>query len=438
MESTTGPTTGTGNAPYARLLDALGNPIFTTENGALNTSIDSLLFWEQVDGNAVNTNVWNQSTSGMAIAQANGFLTLNSGAALTAGAYAILSSIKNMNLYGHLPMRTTINARVPVAAQANMTMELGVGVVAANTAPTDGAYFRWTPAGTLVCVINNNGTETVSAPVVAPPLTEAGLFDIVIVEDAVQFLIDDNLVMSIDVPLGQAYPVSAGRQPIFARVYNAGVAPAVAPSISIGQVIVVQEALNQNRLWKESAVMLGRGLYQSPITTYAQTANHANSTSPASATPSNTVAGYTTLGGRWQIAAPLGAATDLALFAYQVPAMYQLLLTSVAISCVNLGAAVATTASILDWALGINASAVSLATADAAGVWAPRRIPIGIQAFQVADGIGKQAPDIVRVFDPPLVIDGGRFAHVILQLPVGTATASQILRGDVTFNGYFE
>ena len=44
------------------------------------------------------------------------------------------------------------------------------------------------------------------------------------------------------------------------------------------------------------------------------TANHANSTSPSSATLANATAGYSTLGGRFQFAAILGAATDYARF----------------------------------------------------------------------------------------------------------------------------
>lgn len=369
MDSSSAISTGLGNAPFARLLDANGNSLFTTENGALDVSIDSLLFWEQVDGNAVNTNTWNQSTSGMTIAQANGFLTLNSGSALTAGAYAILSSINNINLYGHLPVRMTMNAHIPVNPGANLVMELGMGQAATNAPPTDGVFFRWTGT-TLVCVMNFGGGETVSPPITPPPLMEAALFDIVCVEDAVNFFLDDELVATIQVPLAQAYPVSAGHQPVFARCYNGGSSPAAAPQINIGQVVVVQEALNQNRLWREVAAIMGRGGYQSPVTPFGQTANHANSANPASATLSNTAA--------------------------------------------------------------------SLATVDGAGVWGPRRIPIGLQTFLVGDLIGRAATDIVRAFDPPLIVDSARFLHVIAQIPFGTASLGQILRGDVTITGYFE
>ncbi len=170
----------------------------------------------------------------------------------------------------------------------------------------------------------------------------------------------------------------------------------------------------------------------------AQTANHANSTSPSSATLSNTAAGYTTLGGRWQFAAVGGAATDYALFGYQVPATHRLIVKGVAISTVNTGAAVATTAHILDWSLAVNSTAVSLATTDSDPVWAPRRIPLGIQSLLVSAGIGAMANDLSRTFEVGIVCQPSRFFHIILQMPVATATASQVIRGDVMVDGILE
>ena len=177
-------------------------------------------------------------------------------------------------------------------------------------------------------------------------------------------------------------------------------------------------------------------------TTGLQAPNHANSTSPASAVLSNTAAGYATLGGRYQFAAPVGAATDFALFGYQVPTSYRFVMTGIRISSCNTGAAVATTATILDWGVAVGSTAVSLATVDAIAASptsAPRRVPVGIQGYEVAAGIGRCAPDIVANFsNSPLNVESGRFVHVVLQVPVGTATAAQIIRGDVQVMGYFE
>jgi hypothetical protein len=184
-----------------------------------------------------------------------------------------------------------------------------------------------------------------------------------------------------------------------------------------------------------------RGAYQGPApASLTQTANHANSTSPSSATLSNVAPGYSTLGGRYQFAMVAGAATDYALFGFVVPGNYQLYINSITISTVNTGAAnSATTATVLDWALAVNSNNQSLATAEAPPLtWAPRRIPLGTQAFLVSAGIGAVATDIIRNFPCPIVCDAGRYVHVIVQIPVGTNTAGQVIRGDVMINGYFE
>lgn len=434
------PTLPTWNNPF---LTGGQAPSFV-ESGSMAVSLNALIFTDQVDGNAVNTNLWLTSVLTQTITQSAGFINLNAGASVATATYAILTSIKALQLYGHLPFTVVIRAKINITPIANATVELGIGVAATTAAPTDGAFYRWAPDGTFRCVINNAGVETLSAALPAPAINTEHIFEIDVVEDNVFFTLDDVVIATVNVPATQAYPVNNGRQTVFARTFNGGTSPATAPQLGIGQVNIVQEDLNQNKLWKEILMSLGRGSYQQPITPYTQTANHANSTDPVSATLSNTAAGYTTLGGRWQFAAVAGATTDYALFAFQVPATYQLNLSGIAISSLLTGAAIATTATILDWSLGLNASAVSLATAESPPTtYAPRRIPLGMQSFVLVapNGpmqIGDVAPDLIRNFDPPLIVDGGRFLHVILEVPLGTATASQVFRGDVQLNGYFE
>jgi hypothetical protein len=188
----------------------------------------------------------------------------------------------------------------------------------------------------------------------------------------------------------------------------------------------------------EAMARAQQGLFWDPsAATVLQTANHANSTAPASATLSNTAAGYAKLGGRYQFAAVAGAATDYALFAYQVPSTRTLYITGVSISVVNTGAAVTTTAHIFDWSLGVNSTAVSLATTDSGAVFGPRRIPLGTQGLLASAAIGATAPDVVRVFPTPIAVLPSRYVHVILGMPVASATGSQVIRGDVMFNGFF-
>jgi len=426
-----------GTAGFAKMLDGAGEPVHVTDTGALLTSGRELLITETVDGSALNTNKWITSTSGMTITQSNGFITLNAASATTANAYAILRSIKNVPLMGSLPVLVTGNIKTSVLPQANITIEFGVGTVATNALPTDGCYFRWNSNGNFQCIINNGLGETIVDSLTPPTTNDTSLMEIEIVEDAVAFFIDDVEIASVTVPLANAYPTNAARLPIFLRVYNGSSTPAVAPQTNLGQLTVVQQDAQLGRSWPTVLASFGQSAYQSPVTPFTQIANHDNSASPTSASLSNTVPSYSTLGGRYQFAAVVAAATDYALFAYQVPTGYQLFVNSIHISSLVTGLAVVT-ATVFDWSIGVNASAASLATVDGAGTWAPRRVPVGTQGFLALAGLAATANDIVRNFTTPLVVDSGRYLHVIVQVPAGAATASLIFRGNVTINGYFE
>lgn len=104
----------------------------------------------------------------------------------------------------------------------------------------------------------------------------------------------------------------------------------------------------------------------------------------------------------------------------------------------NIGAAVATTPTVLQWALGVGSTAVSLATAEGAGTKARRVIPLGMQSFLVGAAIGAQAADINVQFQAPIPVETGTFIHIILRMPIGTATASQQIRGEVAIDGLTE
>lgn len=426
-----------GLAGYAKILTSDGREILATENGALTVSADAMVLCEQVDGATVNSNMWAVTTSGMTVGQASGFISLNGAGATTANAYAVMSSVKQIPMYGHLPLKVTMHLACLSLPQANATTEAGIGAVAGGSAATDGCFFRWTPSGEFRAVISSGGTETVSAALTPIPPFDTTLLDIVVVEDLVQFFVDDELVAEIAVPAAQAFPTLSGRLPVFLRCFNSAIAPSTPVGLFLGQLVVTQQGVAQHKPWDHVLAGMGRGGYQSP-TGFGQTAQHANSASPASAVLSNTTPAYATLGGRFQFAAPAGAGTDFALFGFQVPGGFALHVGSVGVSAVNTGAAVAATATVLDWSVGVNSSGASLATADSASTWAPRRVPIGLQAFPAGAVVGAVGADLTRAFPTPLVVDSGRYLHIVVQVPVGTATASQVVRGDVTINGYFE
>ena len=165
--------------------------------------------------------------------------------------------------------------------------------------------------------------------------------------------------------------------------------------------------------------------------TGAQLENHTNSTAPVSATLSNTTAGYTTLGGKFQFAAVVGAITDYALFGFQVPAGSRFLCEGIKIDTYNTVVAVATTATVFEWAMGFNSSAISLTTANII------RKQIGTQSLPAGAAVGATATTIDIKFETPEVVESGRFLHVILNIPIGTATATEVFRGQVMIKGRF-
>lgn len=58
--------------------------------------------------------------------------------------------------------------------------------------------------------------------------------------------------------------------------------------------------------------------------------------------------------------------------------------------------------------------------------------------FPVGAGIGSIATPLDVNFDAPLTVHSGEWFQIIVRSPVGTATASQVLRPMAMVNGYFE
>lgn len=412
--------------------------------GRLAVGNQTLELFDPIDGAAINSMVWTQNAVTMTIAQnaTTGYLILNSAAATAINTSCQIASIKQMQLINTFVPTLRVLYKTPNVPQANATIELGFIESTGTAAPTNGAFFRWSSASEFRCVTVFNSVETQSAALTAPSANAMHAAHITLRGTKVEFWIDDFLIAEVANPSGNPAPTGSSRLVIGGRVYTGGVVPVTAPELHIAAMSLWRNDLNTSKLWPNQMVSLGRGGYQSPVTPYAQLQNHANSTSPVSAALSNTAAGYTTLGGRFQFAAPVGAATDFALFAFQVPVGFQLFITDVRIAMTNTGVAVGTTATLVEVGLGINSSAVSLATADAfaTNVVGPRRIPLGFASWLVGDAIGAPSRDgaLSMTLATPLLVDSGRFVHVIVQVPVGTATAGQIIRGTCFINGYFE
>jgi hypothetical protein len=235
---------------------------------------------------------------------------------------------------------------------------------------------------------------------------------------------------TLQIPRGQAKIFSTTHIPFAVRLYTTGVTT-VAPQVYLSDIMILGLDILQNKPWSHQLAGTANGGEIVP-TTFAQAANWANSAAAANATLSNTAASYTTLGGLYSFLAVNGALTDYALFAFTVPAPYTFYCTGIRITSYNTNVAVATTTTLFHWAVANNSPAVSLATTGL------NRVAVGSQSFPVGAAVGYTTPDIDMKFDTPLVTNGGRIMHVILRMPVASATSGQYPQGSVTLLGYFE
>jgi hypothetical protein len=97
---------------------------------------------------------------------------------------------------------------------------------------------------------------------------------------------------------------------------------------------------------------------------------------------------------------------------------------------VDLGAAVATTATTIQFSLAFGHTAVSLATAEAATAKAPRRIALGVATWPIGAAIGAQPQGgriSVDLGDAPIFVNPGEFVQLVGKFLAGTATASQVI-----------
>lgn len=411
---------------------------------------DTLLFNEPFYGAALNSGVWSSNVTTMTTAVSGNALILNSGSSVAANAVARVTSYQEFPSYDsfetYYAFEYVYNQAAPIV---NNTAEVGAFFATGTAAPTDGVFLRYNAAGSVEAVVCFNSAET-STLITAPDGLVRHRVVITIYADQVEFWIDDVLVASIDTPLGRGCPVSAGELPLSFRSYNAAIAPATAvriqvynPSVQLGG---IQDAYDASTI---AATFGGMALQGQTGATLGSLPNWANSAAPATATLSNTTAGYGVgiLGGQFRFAAPLGAETDYILFAFQVPAgaanamNKKLCITGCTIDTWNEVVAVATTPTVFQWGISIGSTAASLATAEGATTKAARRQPLGVQSFAVADPVGKTAQTVGSASfgkGGELVANPGEFVGIIVKAPIGTATATETFRGVVAFFGYWQ
>lgn len=421
----------------------------TDDDYRLRTGGDTMLFNEPFFGAAVNSGLWQQNLTTMTVTVASNALTLNAGASAAANAVARVNSYELFPFYDSFETYYAWDfLYLNVAPVANSTLEMGALIASGTAAPTDGVFLRFNATGAAEAVVCFNSVETSVLLGTTPTTGERHRVLVTMYIDHVEFWIDDVLVAEIDTPVTRGAPVSGGELPLTFRLYNAAIAPATAPQVQIYNPAVSLGGW-QNEMDNATTAALagGMGIQGQTGATLGSLPNSANSAAPATGALSNTVAAYgvALLGGQYRFAAPAGAETDYILFAFQVPAAAAnahnktFVCTGITIDAFNEVVAVATTGTVLQWFAAVGSTAASLATADAATTKAARRFPLGVQAFAVADPVGKAAPQIAWLAQKggELVANPGEFLGIILKVPIGTATATETFRGLVGISGYW-
>ena len=388
-----------------------------------------------------------EAASTMTSALGTGRYTLNSAAATASGNHINIRTYRTFPLFGSYPTYGEVWARTTNGTASNKILELGFGYAATTAAPTDGAFFRWLLDGSFRCYVNYGGTELPSAAITPPTDNADHHFVVTSHNDMCDFWIDDALVAQISVGNNYPSPTASSYQPVFARVYNSGIA-SLGATLAIGFINVSLGDMNATRPWPVAMASMGLNSVATPSGSAAlgQTTNWANSAVPATGTLANITPSYTTLGGQFLWAAVAGAETDFPLFGYTVTAGTNAIpgrnlnITGCDITMMSTGAAnSATVPTVVQFGIAVGSTAGSLATSDAAATRSPKRYFIGSIQIPTSAVVGAAGDRDIHVnFPTPFVAEPGTLVHGIVKIVSGAATASQTIRGTWGFNGYFD
>jgi hypothetical protein len=460
----TGEPIGGGDANAVASYSEVDAGLFTGERATLSFEVDkdyrarvahdNMLDQEQFNYTAQNTGKHSHAfTTLTATVSAAGLLT-NSGNITTTTTGMTFGTHAQFPVGG--TQTTVVETSVAFTAQpnANTVIDFGLFLRGASTAfaPLDGVFFRMTASG-MSGVVSISGVETNTS--VFPLSLGAGTwlytnnavnrYLIQVNNVSTTFWINNYLMGEVPTPVGASFPTKSVALPWSVRHAIVGGAAGAATQALISDYrVFVRGSQYADRLSIVGQRVLGsyQGLSGGTI---GSLTTLPNSTNPTAAVPSNTAltanlpAG---LGGQGLATAAAGAATDLIFGSYQVPAGSQtvqgrrLALRGIIIDAVNLGAAVATTATVIQWSLAFGHTAVSLATAETgsfvtATAKAPRKMGLGFMSWAVGAGIGA-GPQNGQIFidlgDSPVYVNPGEFVALVGKFLVGTATASQTIQ----------
>ena len=340
-----------------------------------------------------------------------------------------------------------IRARLDRDPVTSNMVELGAFMCSAVAAPTAGVFFRYGTDGALRGVsISQSGTENVTATIPMTTPTDFHDYVIVVGRNSVTFFIDELPVASLTSPPDASGAAASESFPMAFRIQNTALV-STAQKLYIAKYVSATMGGHRNSDVKHIAALQGDVGIQHVVGVGSggMTANWVNNTVPATATLSNTSAGYATLGGNFLFVGLAAAETDYALFAYQVPAPTltnmgrTLIIRGVSIDAyVSVAAGIPTVATVLHWGFAVGCTAVSLATTEVGIAKLARRGFLGIQSVPIGAVAGTELRRISQTFGQPLPVHPTEYFHIILRIPLGAAATYPTIRGGVFIDASWE
>lgn len=428
----------------------------TSTDFRLRTGLDTLLYdHTPSETSPDNTRIKVSGIATMTTSMATGFIALNAGGAATAsGNYVSWSTNRVFRIRGASQLYVEFEVNLNNASLiANQVAEFGLFLPVAGVQPADGVWFQLDSGG-LKALMNYNGSITQTGVLVASWSPNRNYHLTMVVSDSdVEFWQDDVLIGELAVPNGQASPCLTDSLPCTIMQRNSGIVSASGQGIlKLGNICVTAGDLNYVKPFAFQMAGMGHMGYQAQAgATMGSTAAFANATAATTVTGgalSQTVTLATGLGGQIGITAAVPGIDGL-IFNYTNPVgsvsqpPRNLTITGVKISAVNIGAAVATTPTTISWSLAFGAASANLAVAEAVALTAAtvksfRRVPLGIQSWAVGAVVGAKDTDLYMSFQSPIVVHPGEMVALVAKFIQGTATASQVIFVNATYDCHFD
>ncbi|MCA3043810.1 MAG: hypothetical protein ING51_12430 [Rhodocyclaceae bacterium] len=424
----------------------------------LRVGTDTVLLVDTFNATAQNTGNWSYTFNTLTAAQPGaGTVNFSTVQGTTSAHGAFMRTFQYFPLFGTAPLSVEFTfGQFTAALVTNENWLMGLGLpTAATTEPTDGAWVRLTTAG-LIGEIRFSGSTTQSGVLRTLGQLTVGNLDklaMVVGERNIEYWLDDVLLDTLDIPAGNGQPFQTTALPAFMMKYNTG-AVSNTNTMRVSDLTVCILDVATSMPLAHQMAMGGKMAYQGQnggtMGTTALLPNATAATVVTGAALSQTVPIAVGLGGQAGIVAAVPGVDGL-VTSFQVPTgginqtPRNLVITGIRIDAVNIGAAVATTASILQWSLAYGATGATvptLAQAESASfatgttkAW--RRIPLGVQSWVVGAAIGASAEQITMPFASPVVVRPGEWVASVAKFIVGTATASQVEWATVTFDAHY-